>query len=503
MDLKTLLESLPVKQIEGEVGGEVSGLACHSKKVEPGTLFFALSGSRSEGWPYAGEAVARGALAAVVEQSCPLRGAPLIRVPEVRPALAVLANRFYGHPSRKFKLIGVTGTNGKTTTAHLIEALFRARGEVTGLLGTIGNRLGAESRAAAATTPEAHELQEMLARLSAVGAAHVTMEVSSHALALERVLGCSFDIAVLTNVTGEHLDFHHSFAAYLQAKTKLFARLGRDGGESRSGPQTAVLNADSPFYRYIRRRTGVRCLTYGISRPADLRAGQLRCGAGGISFQVVSPAGRERFQLPLKGRFNIYNALAAIATGLVEGFALTEMAAILETFPGVPGRFEPVEAGQDYHVLVDYAHTPDGLANALQAARELTSGRVITVFGCGGERDRSKRALMGEAAGRYSDLVFLTDDNPRGEDPRQIMAEVIPGLEHRPPAEGYRVVPDRREAIKAALEKASRDDLVLIAGKGHEEEQIYRSRRISFSDRLVAAELIRREAERRSILYAD
>ena len=503
MDLKTLLEPLPVKEIAGGASGEVGGLACHSKKVEPGTLFFALSGPRGEGWPYAEEAFARGAPAAVVEQGCPLKEGPLVRVPQVRPALAVLADRFYGHPSRKFRLIGVTGTNGKTTTAHLIDALFCARGEVTGLLGTVGNRLAEESRAAAATTPEAPELQGMLAQLAAAGAAHVTMEVSSHALALERVLGCAFDIAVLTNVTGEHLDFHHSLTAYLQAKTKLFARLGRDGAGSKGAPPWAVLNVDSRFYRHIRRSTGARCITYGITGPADLRAERLHCGAAGISFEVHSAAGRERFRLPLKGRFNIYNALAAIATGFLEGFTLAEMAAILETFPGVPGRFEAVEAGQEYPVLIDYAHTPDGLANALQAARELTSGRVITVFGCGGERDRSKRPLMGEAAGQYSDLVILTDDNPRGEEPRQITAEVIPGLERRPPAEGYRVIPDRRRAIAAALEQARRDDLVLIAGKGHEDEQIYRSRRIPFSDRQVAAELIRRGAERRKILYAD
>ncbi len=503
MDLKTLLEPLLIKKVEGKAGGKVSGLACHSKKVESGTLYFALDGRRSEGWRYAEEAFARGALAAVVDEGCPLRGSPLVRVPAVRPALALLANRFYRYPSRHYRLIGVTGTNGKTTTAHLIDALFRARGEVTGLLGTVGNRLGEKYQAAAATTPEAHELQKMLAQLSAMGAAHVTMEVSSHALALDRVLGCSFDLAVLTNVTSEHLDFHHSFASYLKAKTKLFARMGWDGADGRGVPKAVVLNADSRCYRHIRRRSGVQCLSYAINQPAEVRADKLQCGPGGISFEVISFAGREHFRLPLKGRFNVYNALAAIAAGLVEGFTLAEMAAILESFPGVPGRFEAVEAGQDYQVLIDYAHTPDGLASALRAARELTSGRVITVFGCGGERDRSKRPLMGEAAGRNSDLVFLTDDNPRGEDPRQIMAGVIPGLERRPPAEGYGVIPDRREAIAAALKRAGRGDLVLIAGKGHEVEQIYRERRIHFSDREVVEELIREGAERGRKLYVD
>ena len=500
MDLKTLLKTLLLKEIEGEVAGEVSGLACHSKKVEEGALFFALSGRREEGWRHAGEAFQRGALAAVVEKGCPLGGYPLIRVPVVRTALALLADRFYGHPSRDFRLIGVTGTNGKTTTSHLIDALFRARGGVTGLLGTICHRLGDETRAATATTPEAHELQGMLSRLSGMGASHVTMEVSSHALVQERVLGCHFDVAVLTNITSEHLDFHKNLAAYLKAKTKLFAHRGWDGA---AGPAAAVLNADCRYYPYIRRWTSGQCITYGIDSPAEVQAVECRCSAGGISFRVLSFAGSERFRLPLKGRFNIYNALAAISTGLVEGLALTEMAPVLENFSGVPGRFEPVEAGQDYPVLIDYAHTPDGLASSLQAAREITPGRVIVVSGGGGERDRSKRALMGEAAGNYSDLVFLTDDNPRGEDPRQITAEVLPGLERSSPAEGYRVLHDRREAIAAALEEAGEGDLVLIAGKGHEEEQVYGGQRIKFSDREVAAELIRSRLEGREMLSVN
>lgn len=487
--LEELLRPLLVKSVEGEIAGEVSGLACHSHNIEPGALFFSLEGRHGQGWRHAGEAFRKKALAAVVGRDCPLKGFPLVRVPEVRVALALMADRFYGHPSRNFRLIGVTGTNGKTTTAHLIDALFRARGEVTGLLGTTGCRLGSEMLASRATTPEAPELQGLLARLSGLGAAHVTMEVSSHALAQNRVLGCCFDIGVLTNITGEHLDFHRTFASYLRAKTKLFAHMGWGGG-SGAGSQAVVLNADSRCYRYIRRWTNGQCITYGITAPADVRADDLHCGPWGIEFRARSFAGNELFRLPLKGRFNIYNALAAISVGLIEGFELSEMSAILEAFPGVAGRFEPVEAGQDYTVFVDYAHTPDGLSSALQAARELTPGRVITVFGCGGERDRSKRALMGEAAGFNSDLVILTDDNPRSEEPAQIYAEVLPGLERRRPGEGYRVIPDRREAIAAALAAAGRGDLVFIAGKGHETEQVYRNRSFPFDDRIIARELI-------------
>ncbi len=331
----------------------------------------------------------------------------------------------------------------------------------------------------------------------------MTMEVSSHALAQDRVLGCRFDVAVLTNITGEHLDFHKTFAAYLRAKAGLFAHLGWSGGDDARGPQTVVLNADSRCYRYIRSWTKGQCITYGITAPADVRAEDMRCGPEGISFRAVTFSGSEPFRLSLKGRFNIYNALAAIAVGLVEGLSLSEMADTLSAFPGVEGRFEPVEAGQDYMVLVDYAHTPDGLANALQTARELTPGRVITVFGCGGERDRSKRALMGEAAGSYSDLAILTDDNPRGEEPEQIYAEVVPGLKQCPPGEGYRVIPDRKEAIAAALGAARRGDLVLITGKGHEREQVYRDGSFPFDDRRAARELIAAQLERREGLHAN
>lgn len=495
MALEELLKPLLLKRVEGEIAGEVSGLSCHTGKIEPGALFFSLQGRRGKGWQYAAEAFQKGALAAVVGGDCPLSSLPLVRVPQVRTAMALLADRFFGHPSRDFRLIGVTGTNGKTTTAHLIDALFRARGEVTGLLGTVGCRLGSETVDAAATTPEAPELQKMLARLSQLGAAHVTMEVSSHALAQDRVLGCRFDIAVLTNITGDHLDFHRSFGSYLQAKTSFFAHREWAGGEGSKGPQAAVLNADSRCFRYVRKWTRGQCITYGITAQADVRAEDLHCGPAGITFRLDSFAGSERFRLPLKGRFNVYNALAAISVGLVEGLALSEMSAIFDSFPGVPGRFEAVEAGQDYMVLVDYAHTPDGMTSALQAARELTAGRVITVFGCGGERDRGNRPLMGEAAGGNSDLVILTDDNPRGEAPARIHAEVLPGLERRPPGEGYRVIPHRREAIAEALAAARRGDIVLIAGKGHEAEQVYGDASFPFDDRAAVRELIQAQLE--------
>lgn len=488
--LRMLLEPLLLKKMEGVTGEEtVTGLACHSGRVKPGHLFFSLSGRSGEGWRYAGEALSRGAAAVVAGCDCPLKGLPLVRVPAVRPVMALLADRFYRHPSCSFRLTGVTGTNGKTTTAHMIDALFRDRGEITGLIGTVGCRIGQTSCPSPATTPEAVELQELMSRMAAAGASRVTMEVSSHALAQDRVTGCRFSAAVMTNITGEHLDFHRTFEDYLEAKTKLFARLGwPDGG--RNGPRVAVLNADDPYCDYVGRWSAGQKITYGIDNPADVRGTGIKPGPEGLTFKVESFAGSLEMRLRLRGRFNVYNALAATALGLAEGLDLPQIAASLARFGGVPGRFELVEAGQDYTVVVDYAHTPDGLKNAIQTARGLTAGKLITVFGCGGERDRSKRALMGEVAGRYSDAAILTDDNPRGEDPLAIVREVRPGLERfRPPA-GYRVIHDRREAIAAALAAAGRGDLVLIAGKGHESEQVYRDRVIPFNDRLVARELI-------------
>lgn len=489
MPLPVLLESLVVKDVEGGAAGEVTGLAYHSSRVQPGNLFFSLAGRQGEGWRYAREAVERGARAVVVDQNCPVEGMPIIRVPNVRLALALMADRFFGYPSSRFKLIGVTGTNGKTTTTHMIDALFRERGEVTGLLGTVGYRIGEEKLPPLATTPEAPDLQELLSRLAQIKATCVTMEVSSHALEQHRVTGCRFDVAVLTNITGEHLDFHQTFEAYRDAKTRLFARLGW-GGTLKTNAPLAILNADDPCFEYVARWSAGQIITYGIFNRADVRAVEVQPVAEGMVFNVESFTGKLEMVIPLKGRFNVYNALAATAVGLAGGLSLEEIGRTLSRFQGVPGRFETVEAGQDYTVIVDYAHTPDGLENVIKAARDLTSGRIITVFGCGGERDRSKRALMGETAGRLSDLAIVTDDNPRGEDPLQIIQEVVPGLQRFRPAEGYRIITDRREAIKAALEEAGPGDLVLIAGKGHESEQIYRDRVIPFSDRQVARELI-------------
>lgn len=486
MPLHTLLEPLLLKTVEGRVEGEkeVIGLADHSAQVQPGYLFFALDGRHARGWEYVREALARGAPAAVVSREAPLHNLPLVRVPEVRLALALLADRFYGSPSRRLSLIGVTGTNGKTTTTHLVEALYRYHGVKTGLIGTIRYRIGDEAHPALATTPEAGDLQKILAQMRQCGVTRVAMEVSSHALEQHRVTGCRFAVAVLTNITSEHLDFHRTFEAYLEAKTKLFAALDCTG--------VAVLNADDPHCAAVSRRCTAQKITYGITTAvADLRAEGISFDRRGVSFRVTGAFGTVPFTLPIPGLFTVYNALAAAAVGLVEGYSLTEISAALAGVRGVPGRFEPVNAGQDFQVVVDYAHTPDGLENVLRVGRQITAGRIITVFGCGGERDRSKRAPMGEAAMRYSDLAIVTNDNPRGEDPERIFREIMPGLQGPAGCGGeYRIIPDRRAAIAAALQAARRGDLVLIAGKGHEDQQVLKDRVIPFSDRRVVQELL-------------
>ncbi|NMA92471.1 MAG: UDP-N-acetylmuramoyl-L-alanyl-D-glutamate--2,6-diaminopimelate ligase [Firmicutes bacterium] len=493
--LEELFQPLLLKRIEGEVEGPVTGLAYHSARVKPGNLFFCLPGRRYRGWEFAQEALQRGAVALVMEEEVPLEGGPVIRVPDVRLALALVAAIFYRHPSRRLRLIGVTGTNGKTSTTYFIESLFKARGEVTGLVGTVGGRIGENSFPVEATTPEASDLQRLLYQMARRGVKHALMEVSSHGLELKRVSGCQFSVAVLTNITGEHLDFHRDFDSYVKAKAKLFAALAGLPVEH-GRPKVAVINADDPCYRRIAESCPGQKITYGIYREADLRATRIKYYPRRVSFHLEALGEEVPIELPVPGLFNVYNALAALAVGLVEGLSPVEMGRILSRVKGAPGRFEFVDRGQDFEIVIDYAHTPDGLENVLKTGRRLSRGRLITVFGCGGERDRSKRVLMGEAAGRYSDLALVTNDNPRGEDPEQIFREILPGLK----SAEYLVLPDRREAIEKALRSAQPGDMVIIAGKGHEEYQVLQDRVVPFSDRRVAGELVAKIlAERRKM----
>jgi len=492
--LAELIDVLLHKETRGPLDLPVSGITYHSGRVCQGSVFVCLAGTRSHGSDYASAAVAAGAVAVVTDKSEYFAGATTVTVPDTRLALALLAAEYYDYPSRELVLIGVTGTNGKTTTTHLIDALFRSRGEITGLIGTVRYRIGEEEVASLATTPEASDLQQLLRRMRDAGVTHVTMEVSSHALALQRTVGCDFDTVVLTNITEDHLDFHGTFENYLSAKTKLFTSLGampRKGKRLRR----AVLNGDDPSAGKIQEQTPVEALLYGLSVHCQVRAREVRVARTGVSFLLDTPEGTLPLSLRTTGLFSVYNALAATSVGLLHGLEPSEIKATLEAVPGIPGRFEPVDAGQDFTVIVDYAHTPDGLENVLRAIREFATARVITVFGCGGERDRGKRPLMGEVAGNWSDYCIITSDNPRGEDPQQIIGEVLPGIARSKLGGNAEVLPDRADAISRAIRLAGQGDVLLIAGKGHETSQIFNGYSVPFDDRAVAAEVIRRRLE--------
>ena len=491
-DLQELLQALPLVRVEGEGQVKVRGLAYHTAHVKPGFLFFCLEGNKYDGHDFIPQALEAGAAAIVLEKEREVKGAAKVVVPSVRAAMAIISQQFYDSPAARLRLIGVTGTNGKTTTTHLIEALLTARGWKTGMLGTIKYLISGESFPALATTPEAPDLQRILHLMVERGVQYGVMEVSSHALELGRVSGCDFDIAVLTNITGDHLDFHKNFERYLAAKGKLFSQLG---GSFFKGlrPRFAVINRDDPHFDFFLRQSTVQVLTYGIKGPADIKALDIKVNDAGVSYELHIPWGRELFSLKLAGRFNIYNALAATSVALLEKIPLSAIKEVLEKISGVRGRFERVDLGQPFTVIVDYAHTPDGLENILQSARDFVKGKIITVFGCGGERDRSKRPLMGRIAAKYSDYSILTSDNPRGEDPWQIIEEVEVGLkEIKGFGTGYTIQPERYEAIKFGIELARPGDMVIIAGKGHENYQIFSDFTIPFNDREVAEEIIRK-----------
>ncbi len=482
--IQEIADLLFIKNIHGELNGVVKDIAYHTDKVRDGTLFFALPGTRAKGWEYAGAAVEKGAVAVVTGMDAPIMDIPQIRVADVRQSIALVASHFYGNPAASFRLIGVTGTNGKTTTTYLIEKILQMQGKVTGLIGTVSYMVAGEVMEPLSTTPEANDLQSLFYRMRAKKVSHAVMEVSSHALELQRVDGSEFDTAVLTNITADHLDFHHDFESYRRAKTKLFARMG--GSFFKNGmPRSAVLNADDKSVSYISGRTPVQQITYGINdKSARVLAENPVTDINGISYQARTFAGDSQINLKLRGTFNIYNSLAAIAVGLTEGIELKDIAAILEDVEGVPGRFEQIDCGQDFLVVVDYAHTADGLENVLQTARRLLSGgKLITVFGCGGDRDRTKRPLMGEMAGRYSDICVITSDNPRGEEPEDIVEDIIPGMEKEKNPGDYYIEVERGAAIGKAISLAKKGDIVLIAGKGHEDYQIFKDKTVHFSDR--------------------
>ncbi|MGN7357724.1 UDP-N-acetylmuramoyl-L-alanyl-D-glutamate--2,6-diaminopimelate ligase [Paenibacillus sp. SAF-054] len=491
MKLNELASTLTIAQITGSGDITITGLQTDSRKVAPGDLFICLPGHTVDGHDYAAQAAEQGAAALVTERQLDI-DLPQVIVKDCRYAMAVMADAFFGSPSSHMKMIGVTGTNGKTTTTYLIEKMMNDHAVNTGLIGTIQMRYGGRTFPMSGTTPEALELQRSLDDMSANGVQCCIMEVSSHALEQGRVKGTDFRTAIFTNLTQDHLDYHKTMADYRAAKGLFFARLGNKFSHQKNQRKYAVLNSDDEASQYFAKVTAAEVITYGLNEKADVRASEISITAQGTHFHVDTFKGSTDIQLKMVGKFNVYNALAAITAGLLEGLELEGIKQSLESVPGVDGRVESVDEGQPFAVIVDYAHTPDGLENVLKTVNEFAKGRVITVFGCGGDRDRTKRPIMGKIAAKYSDVVMVTSDNPRTENPDLILKDIEAGLqEDAVPQEKYQLVVDRREAIQKAIEMASPDDVVLIAGKGHETYQIIGHTKHDFDDRVVAKEAIR------------
>ena len=457
---------------------EISGLAYSSQSVTPGTLFFCVPGFRADGHDFAPQAVERGAAALVGQRPLGL-GVPEVLVDDVRAAMGPAAARFFGDPTAELDVVGITGTNGKTTTAFLVRHLLEADGRRCGLLGTVKRVVGGVGEDVERTTPEAIDLQATFRRMLDAGDQTCAMEVSSHALELGRAAGIRFACRVFTNLTQDHLDFHETMEAYFLAKRRLFEE-----------PGLSVVNVDDQYGRRI--AAGLDCVTFGIETQADYRALDVEFDLMGSRFRCETPDGLVQLESPLPGLFNVQNVLGAVAAARVLGVGVETITAALPRFGRVPGRFEPVDEGQDFGVLVDYAHTPDSLENVLRAAREVARGRVHVVFGAGGDRDRGKRPLMGEAARRLADRVLVTSDNPRSEPPAAIVDEIMEGA-----GPGAERETDRARAIGLAIEGAEPGDVVVIAGKGHEQGQEFENgRKEPFDDRSVAREALRRRAAR-------
>jgi UDP-N-acetylmuramoyl-L-alanyl-D-glutamate--2,6-diaminopimelate ligase len=499
--LAELIATLAPVEVRGDPAVEVTGVAYDHRRLQPGNLFLAWKGTRFDGHDFIRAAFAAGAAAVVAERADALpdplppgRAAVLVR--ESRRAAGPVSAAFFGHPTARLGLVGVTGTNGKTTTTFLLREVLQPLGPV-GLIGTVSAIVGGERRPVRLTTPEAPDLQATFADMVRSGDRWCVMEVSSMALAQYRVEAAAFDFAVFTNLTPDHLgpQEHPSFAHYVQSKRHLFELVGRPvpGAPPKSGWRGAVINADDPRGALMAEAAApaVPVLRYGLGAGADVRAEDIRLAAGITEFTVCHHGGRERCALRLSGGFNVYNALAAFGVGLLCRLPAPEIAAALGRLEGVPGRMTPVPGNQPFSVFVDYAHTPDGLENVLRAARELAKGRVLVVFGCGGDRDRTKRPLMGEIAARLADACWLTSDNPRSEPPEAILREIEAGAA-RVPGARYRLVVDRREAIAEAIAAAAPGDVVIIAGKGHEDYQIFADRTIHFDDREEAAAALAR-----------
>ncbi len=499
MRLSELLRDVNAISVQPAADPEITAIVDNSREAVPGALFVAIRGHSNDGNEFVTEAVSRGAHAIVSERQSapapewdPLPGEPAVplpaemvwvRVEDARKALSVLAANFYGRPADRLEMTAVTGTNGKTTVSFLIDAIFSAAGRKGGLFGTIFHRTPAGQRPAATTTPDALELQQYLSEVAAKGGSYAVLEASSHALAQERLWGCHFAAAVFTNLTRDHLDYHENLESYFAAKRRLFE------GTGAGAPDAGIVNLDDAYGARLAGLAG-KTITYGLSERADVTTKHFAATPAGLEFIARTPAGPVEVHSRLAGRMNVYNILAAIGCGIALEIPRQAIEAGIRQLERVPGRFEKVELGQPFLVIVDFAHTDDALQNVLATARELhPGGRLITLFGCGGNRDRTKRPAMGEVAGRLSDVVILTSDNPRNEDPLCIINDTLVGLQ-RTEATAL-VEADRRRAIGMAMDEARAGDVVVLAGKGHEKVQVLKSGPVPFDDAEVAREALR------------
>ncbi|MDD5506575.1 MAG: UDP-N-acetylmuramoyl-L-alanyl-D-glutamate--2,6-diaminopimelate ligase [Candidatus Omnitrophica bacterium] len=463
-------------------GIKIRGITCNSKAVKKGFIFVAIRGNRQDGACFIKEAVANGASIVVIGKGAAKIKIPakikLLAVDNPRNFLAEAAAEFYGFPAQHMRVAGITGTNGKTTTSYLIEAMAKQSGYGCGVIGTINYRFKGKEVPARNTTPGPVELQGMLAKMRTQKIPYCAMEVSSHALDQERVLGINFSQAIFTNLTQDHLDYHKNLKNYFLAKSRLFRGLTPDG--------VAIINHDDKYGRRIKSLISCRLISYGIKNKSTVMAKEIDSGIGGTEFTLIAPGLNSRVKTRLIGRYNIYNILAAVSWGISEGLNSGDIKSAIEEFKNVPGRLEKVGCKKGRNIFVDYAHTPDALFNVISALRPLVKGRVIVIFGCGGERDKLKRPKMGRIASRLADYVIITSDNPRSEDPSRIIRDIRRGISKS----NYYAIPDRFKAIKAGLKLIKNDDCLIIAGKGHEDYQVLKDRILHFSDREAVAKCL-------------
>ena len=484
--LASLLDLLPKVQVLGSTEKVITDVTADSRTVQAGSLFIALRGATVDGHKFLPMAAAKGAVAALVEElpeEVPA-GVTLLVVEDTRKAMELVTPYFFDYPGKRLRMIGVTGTNGKTTTTNIIRTILRKAGHKVGLIGTINIMIEDQETVSHNTTPDVVDLQKNLYAMVCAGCDYCVMEVSSHALALQRVAGIEYDCAVLTNITQDHLDFHKTMENYRDAKSLLFEHL-TDGDKPN---KNAVFNMDDASSSVIKERTKARVLTYGKGKDNDIYPLNFTVAPKAMQLALATPVGEMDLELKITGEFNVYNVMGAVAAMLAENISKEIIVSVLDGFAGVPGRFQLVEAGQPYTVIVDYAHTPDGLDNVLKTARSITRGKLWVVFGCGGDRDNKKRPIMGGLALELADKVVVTSDNPRTEDPERIIDEIFTALQKVPAGKEVFRLSDRREAINFALGHAAADDVIMIAGKGHENYQILKDKTIHFDDKEVVLE---------------